>query len=96
MNDPPVLELPPPCPVLPVSAVPGLRCSPLWVLQEHLVFHKVFLTERWQIKSDLVFLLHAVSSSEFYCMEKSSLSQFFGMIDLAVVEVVQEVISNIM
>lgn len=29
-------------------------------------------------------------------MEKSSLSQFFGMIDLAVVGVVQEVISNIM
>lgn len=35
-------------------------------------------------------------SLEFYNMEKSSLSRFFGMIDLAVVEVVQEVISNIM
>lgn len=29
-------------------------------------------------------------------MEKSPLSQFFGTIDLAVVEVVQEAISNIM
>lgn len=29
-------------------------------------------------------------------MEKSPLSQFFGMIDLAVVEVVQEAISNMM
>lgn len=26
------------------------RCSPLWVLQEHLVIHEVFLTERWQSK----------------------------------------------
>lgn len=26
------------------------RCSPLWVLQEHLVTHEVLLTERWQNK----------------------------------------------
>lgn len=78
MNDP-FWSFPPSlfpgCPPRCHSAVLGLvkwsyhdpsnqRCSPLWVLQEHLVFHKVFLTERWQIKSDLVFLLHAVFSSE--------------------------------
>ena len=39
---------------------PTQRCSPLWVLQEHLVSHEVFLTERWQNKHTAFFFSRIV------------------------------------
>jgi len=49
------------------------RCSPLWVLQEHLVTHEVFLTERWQIRHDRV--LCASSSCSSLRVDKGDCTQ---------------------